>query len=101
MYARRGGPLRLVRSLRGDGTLMWGRRAARPVSYSIDLYAQGELMSGDGDICGEFTDLVGRMPSDARLKLASGETVQLKLGDIAADTASIELLRPALSPAAA
>ena len=99
MQIRRGGPLRLVKSLRGDGTLMWGRRAARPVSYSIDLYAQGSLLSGDGDVRGEFADLVGRQPADARLRLADGEIYQLVFCDIAADTATIELLRPAPSPA--
>jgi len=99
MYARRGGPLRLVRSLRGDGTLMWGRRGARPVSYAIDLYAQGCLLSGDGDVRGEFADLVGKAPADARLQLASGETVQIVFCDIAADTATIELQRPVSEPA--
>jgi hypothetical protein len=91
--------LRLVKSLRGDGTLMWGRRGARAVSYSIDLYAQGALLSGDGDVRGDFEDLVGRLPTDARLQIASGEVFQLVFCDIAADTATIELLRPELSEA--
>jgi hypothetical protein len=95
MFPSRGGPLRLVKSLRGDGTLMWGRQANRPVSYSIDVYAQGTLMSGDGDVRGELVDLVGKTPVNLRLRLADGEEVRIMFRDISADVASIELLDPA------
>jgi hypothetical protein len=92
-----GGPLRLVKSLRGEGTLVWGRRPSRGVSYSIDLYGQGSSLSGDGDVRGDFTDLVGRDPADVRLRLANGEEAAIVLIDIEADAASIELLSPVSS----
>jgi hypothetical protein len=94
MNRGRGGPLRLLRSLRGDGTLMWGRGATRAVAYSIDLYGQGQYLSGDGEVVGDLADLVGRAPSNPRLRLASGEEAALIFRGIAADGASIELLRP-------
>jgi hypothetical protein len=92
-----GGPVRLLKSLRGEGTLVWGRRAARKVSYSIDLYGQGGSLSGDGDVRGAFSDLVGRDPPGVRLRLAGGEEVAIALVDIEAEAASIELLGPVSS----
>jgi hypothetical protein len=98
MNRGRGGPLRLLKSLRGDGTLMWGRRATRPVTYSIDLYGQGQLLSGDGDVTGDLTDLVGRAPANARLRIASGQEAPIAFRDIEADSASIELVHPVPPP---
>jgi len=98
MHTKRGGPLRLLKSMRGDGTLMWGRQAARAVSYCIDLYGQGGFLSGDGDVRGDLSDLVGKAPSNTRLRLASGEEAPVTLGDIEADSASIELLKPLAAP---
>ena len=86
--------MRLLKSLRGDGTLLWGRSATRPVSYCIDLYRQGRFLSGDGDVRGELSDLVGRAPSNPRLRLESGQEVPIAVRDIAADAASIQLLQP-------
>ena len=94
MNRGRGGPLRLLKSLRGDGTLLWGRRAARAVAYAIDLYGQGQMVSGDGEVVGDLADLVGRAPANARLRLASGEEAALIFRGIEADSASIELVRP-------
>jgi hypothetical protein len=94
MQSTRGGRLRLVKSLRGDGALMWGRQATRPVSYSIDLYAQGHFTSGDGDVRGEFRDLVGKTPMNLRLRLAGGEEVRIIFRDVGVEVASIELLSP-------
>ena len=94
MKRGRAGPLRLLKSLRGDGTLIWGRRSARPVSYCIDLYGQGSWFTGDGDVRGDFADLVGRSPADVRLRLSDGREAAVALGDIAADVASIELVDP-------
>jgi hypothetical protein len=94
MNRARGGPLRLLKSLRGDGTLMWGRRSARPVVYSIDLYGQGSMMSGDGDVQGDLSELVGRSPSNVRLRLSDGQEAAIALRGIEADSASIELAHP-------
>jgi hypothetical protein len=98
MYRGRGGPLRLLRSLRGDGTLMWGRRTARPVSYSLDLYGQGTMLSGDGEVAGDLADLVGRAPVGVRLRLASGQEAPIVLRGIQADSACIELTSPVPEP---
>ena len=73
---------------------MWGRRSARAVSYSVDLYGQGPRLTGDGEVVGDLSDLVGRSPVGVRLRLASGEEAALIFRGIAADGASIELLRP-------
>jgi len=86
--------IRLVKSLRGDGVLLGNWRGFRPVSYCIDLYALGQLLSGDGDIRGDLSDLVCRAPTNARLRLASGEEVQLAFCSIEPEAASIELLAP-------
>jgi hypothetical protein len=84
--------------LRGDGTLMWGRRSARAVSYSVDLYGQGPRLTGDGEVVGDLSDLVGRSPVGVRLRLASGQEASIVLRGIAADSASIELADPVAEP---
>ena len=73
---------------------MWGRGATRAVAYSIDLYGQGQYLSGDGEVVGDLADLVGRAPANPRLRLATGQEAALIFRGIAADGASIELLRP-------
>ena len=94
MNRSRGGPLRLLKSLRGDGTLMWGRNASRPVAYSLDLYGQGPLLSGDGEVRGDLTDLVGRAPANLRLRLANGRETPIGLCGIEPDSASVDLVKP-------
>jgi len=89
-----GSPLRLLRTLRGEGVLMWGSRGARNVDYCVDLYGQGRFLTGDGDVRGDLADLVGRTPMNVRLRLAGGEEVRIGLCAIEADFASIELLAP-------
>ncbi len=37
MPNRRGGHLRLVRSLHGEGAVLWGVYGERPVTYAVDL----------------------------------------------------------------
>ena len=98
MNRARGGPLRLLKSLRGDGTLLWGRRGSRAVAYSIDLYGQGPLISGDGEVQGDLAELVGRAPPDVRLRLASGHEAPIVLRDIEPDSAALELAQPVTTP---
>jgi hypothetical protein len=93
MSNRRGGHLRLVRSLRNEGTLLWGKRGERPVTYAIDLYSQGEMLSGNGDVRGDLAILVGRAPADFRLRLADGTEVSVTLADVEPDSATIEILK--------
>ena len=98
MNRGRGGPLRLLKSLRGEGKLVWGRRSARAVTYSIDLYGQGAMLSGDGEVQGDLTDLVGKATVGVRLQLASGQEAAINLRGIEADSASIELAHPVTGP---
>jgi hypothetical protein len=93
--------IRLLKTLRGEGALSWGKRGSRAVSYCIDLYGQGRFLSADGDVRGDLADLVGRTPSNARLRLASGEEVRFAFCSIEADMASIELLNPVSAALAA
>jgi hypothetical protein len=88
------GPLRLIRSIRGEGTLLWAASSGQTVSYSIDLYRQGRILSGNGDVRGSLTSLVGRNPPNVRLRLANGLEVSVALTDIEADTATFDLLDP-------
>jgi hypothetical protein len=100
MTPKRGGRLRLVRSLRDEGTLLWGTLGTRPVTYAIDVYSQGDQQSGTGDVRGDLSILVGRSPSNVRLRLADGAVVAVTLTDIETDGASIELVGPVPSPTA-
>jgi hypothetical protein len=94
MTRGRAGPLRLVQSLRGEGALVWGRQSSVAVSYSLDVYGQGRLLSGDGDVRGNLVNLVGRSPLNLRLRLEGGHEASISIRDIAPDSASIELTRP-------
>ena len=85
------GPLRLATTLRGEGALLWGKQAQAPVAYAVDIYRQGPAHVGNGDVRGDLTRLVGRVPQDVRLRLASGEEVRIFLTDIESDVASVEL----------
>lgn len=94
------GPLRLVASIRGEGTLLWANSVGRPVTYAIDLYRQGQLRSANGDVRGSLSSLVGRNPPNVRLRMEDGLEVRIALTDIEADSASIDLLAPVPSLAA-
>jgi hypothetical protein len=91
------GPLRLIRSIRGEGTLLWAASSSQAVSYAIDLYRQGQVLSGNGDIRGSLAGLVGRNPPNVRLRLVGGVEVGIALMDIEADEAIFELVEPPLS----
>ena len=73
---------------------MWGRHSTRKVAYAIDLYGQGPMLSGDGEVRGDLTDLVGRAPANLRLRLASGLETPIALCGAEADSASIDLVKP-------
>jgi hypothetical protein len=100
MPLKHGGRLRLVSSLRDEGALLWGSVGTRAVAYAIDLYSQGEHHSGSGDVRGDLACLVGRSPSNVRLRLADGFVVSVALTDIETDGATVELIGPVPSPAA-
>jgi hypothetical protein len=94
MRGKLGGPLRLIRSVRGEGTLLWGASGSRPVSYAFDLYSQGQMRTASGDVRGDLALLVERVPANVRLRLADGAEAPVSLSEIEEDTASIELIEP-------
>ena len=98
MPYKRGGHMRLVQSLRDQGTLLWGVRGERSVAYALDLYSQGEMITGNGDVRGDLATLVGRAPTDVRLRLADGVEVSVALTDVEPDNANIEVLGPLPHP---
>lgn len=77
-------------SLRGDGALIWDA-GERPVSYRIDLYAQGDQHSSNGEIQGDLGVFIDDTPAGLRLKLDDGREVEVLLLDTEADAARIEL----------
>lgn len=99
MRATVSGHLRLAASLRGEGALLWGKRGEQPVSYAIDIYRQGLAHLANGDVRGDLKRLVGRVPADVRLRLASGEAVRVSLTDIEPDAASVEFRDKPTTPA--
>jgi hypothetical protein len=94
MRPKNGGRLRLARSLRGAGTLLWGKQGARFVTYAIAIYRQGGFYSGNGDVSGDLACLVNRAPADVRLRLAGGVLIPLALTGIESDGATIDLIPP-------
>jgi hypothetical protein len=94
MRASHTGPLRLIRSIRGEGTLLWAAASARPVAYAIDLYSQGQMRSGNGEVRGTLSSLVGRNPANVRLRLADGVEIPVELTEIEPDRAMIDLVAP-------
>jgi hypothetical protein len=98
MRGNLGGPLRLLHSLRGEGTLLWGTNGKRPVAYAIDVYGQGQMRSASGDVRGDLANLVSRSPANVRLRFADGVEVPVALTDVQPDAATIELNGPAPAP---
>lgn len=94
MHNKRGGHLRLVRSLRDEGSLLWGKRGERAVTYAVNLYRQGELLTANGEVSGDLATLVGRTPADVRLRFADGTVLPVALTDVEPDSATVEILQP-------
>jgi len=78
--------------MRGEGALLWGKAGSRRVSYAVDLYSQGQMRSGNGDVRGDLAALVSRAPANVRLRLEDGVEVGVSLSDIGAESAVVELL---------
>jgi hypothetical protein len=98
MRGNLGGPLRLLHSLRGEGTLLWGTNGKRPVSYAIDVYGQGQMRSASGDVRGDLANLVSRSPANVRLRFADGVEAPVALTDVQPDVATVELSGPLPAP---
>ena len=78
MRPRYGAQMKWRGSLRGEGVLLWDA-GERPVSYRIDLYAQGDQRSSNGDIQGDLAAFVDEAPAGLRLKLDDGREVEVEL----------------------
>lgn len=78
-------------SLRGVGALVWDA-GVRPVSYRLDLYAQGDQRSSNGDIEGDLVPFMDEAPTGLRLKLDDGREVEVSLLDTEANAARIEII---------
>jgi hypothetical protein len=74
--------------------LLWSTSSGRAVSYAIDLYRQGQMLSGNGELSGSLASMVGRSPSNLRLRLANGLEVCIALTDIESDRAMLDLIGP-------
>ena len=83
--------MRLLRTLRGQGTLLWGAKGSRPVTYAVDVYGQGQMRTASGDVRGDLTALVSRSPANLRLRFEDGAEAAVALNDIEADSATVEL----------
>ena len=89
MRGPRGGPMRLIKTLRGKGELRWGARQKREVSYGIDFYSQGALRSAAGDVRGDLAALADRPRVEARLRLEDGEELQVDRTAVAISVAHV------------
>ena len=94
MQHRRGGHLKLLGTLRGEGDLILADHR-RTVSYRIDLFDQGHTRSTSGDIRGDFGDLDIAEDSDpvqAILRFEGGGETAILLTEVEVDAAVIQLL---------
>jgi hypothetical protein len=89
MQNSRGGPLKLIGALRGDGVLVGGG-GKFPVRYKIDLFRRGGVRIAIGEVEGQLSSrLAGGVAG--RLKLENGTPLAVAMGDVSADLASFEV----------
>ena len=86
---KRGGPLKLISTLRGDGSFLAGGRRI-PVTYQVDLYRRGGGELASGEVAGQMTGRVAQARTGS-LTLEDGQTVNLILREVAADMAAFDL----------
>ncbi|HLI66373.1 MAG TPA: hypothetical protein VKU90_08410 [Caulobacteraceae bacterium] len=90
----RGGPLKLVRGLRGKGALVWsgGEIAA---AYEIDIFSRGAMFTVSGRIQGDFSALAGGRPSGLRLRLQDDHEIAVNLISLTRAAAEFDAPSPA------
>ena len=85
-------PMRLTRTLRGDGVMLVGRKREVPVAYAIDIFDEGERRTATGWIDGAFAAFAKLKA--ARLRLADGVEIGVSLDVQDADSAFVEIEDP-------
>jgi hypothetical protein len=88
MRNSRGGPLRLLGTLRGEGVLFATTQVR--VRYQVDLFRRGSMMIASGELEGRFSPVKGR-DLRARLRLEDGAVVDVTLRDVGADLAAFDV----------
>jgi hypothetical protein len=92
-----GGPVKLQRSLRGDGVLTLGERKL-PVSYQIDLFRQGTRpLTASGVVEGDL-GLEEDGEHAGLLRLAEGVELEVTLEAEDEDGAAVWVIDPLLLP---
>jgi hypothetical protein len=88
MRNSRGGPLKLLSTLRGQGMLIGARGIA--VHYQVDLFRRGSMTLASGEIEGRLVTIRGR-DGAASLRLEDGSVVAVTLRDVGADLAAFDV----------
>ena len=85
----RGGPLKLITTLRGSGSLLASARRT-PVTYQIELYRRGQAELASGEAAGEMSPRQAGALT-ATLRLETGQDVGVTIREMAADVASFDV----------
>ncbi len=88
MRNSRGGPLRLLATLRGDGALL-SARSPIEVRYQVDLFTRGAVLIATGEVEGRLAPLRGKQEG-FRLRLEDGCVINIKLNEVNVDLAAFE-----------
>ena len=83
--------LKLLKTLRGDGVLLAGDRSM-PVSYQLDLYADGDRTVGSGSVDADFTGMAEDLEGgEAQLTLEDGSVMGVTLETVEDDGAEFQI----------
>ena len=88
MRNTRGGPLRLISTLRGEGALL-GAAAPIAVHYQVDLFTRGAMIIATGEVEGRLSALRGKLGA-FRLRLDDGCLIEVRLTETGPDFAAFE-----------
>jgi len=85
---RRGGPIKFLGALRGDGTLI-SPAGETAVTYQLDVYQGAAGRTGSGAVDGAMPE--AGETDEARLRLADGRELAVTLQEADENGASIEI----------
>ncbi len=88
MRNSRGGPLRLISTLRGEGALL-GAASPIAVHYQVDLFTRGAITIATGEVEGRLSALRGKLGA-FRLRLDDGCLLDVRITDASPEFASFE-----------
>jgi hypothetical protein len=89
MRHNRNRPMKLLRTLRGDGSLSTPT-GELPVSYEISCFSQGDAIIADGALSGDLSGLEDAAEG-LKLRLADGRQVVIALADADETGAEIQI----------